>query len=70
MIALDFSTKRVDNTNTRLSSQLERNPGKYPDLVSDVIFCACSVFCTQIVVVKFENYEDYLEIKSAINRAW
>ena len=26
-----FSTKRVDHTNTRLSSQLERNPGLCPN---------------------------------------
>ena len=26
---ISFSTKRVDHSNTRLSSQLERNPGEF-----------------------------------------
>lgn len=42
-----FSTKRVDHSNTRLASQLDRNPGSSPSWILELVwrFFGGWIFC-------------------------
>ena len=62
-VSLVFSTSRVDHSNTRLSSQLDRNPGKVV-FVSCIPSLSCSVglprafkFIDQQQLVTWRIYE-------------